>query len=104
VNTQRLDSALPDDYVPSFLKIDVEGAELQVLQGALETLRRHRPIIWFEHGTGGAEHYGTKPADVHRLLTGEVGMRIFDADGEGPYSEADFDAVFTQRMWSFVAH
>jgi len=76
VSTQRLDSALAEDYVPRFLKIDVEGAELQVLQGARETLLRHRPTVWFEHGAGGAEHYGTTPADVHRLLTGEIGMRI----------------------------
>jgi len=104
VSTQRLDTALPEGYVPHFVKIDVEGAELQVLAGARETLSRHRPIVWFEHGAGGADHYGTRPADVHRLLTGDIGLRIFDADGEGPYSEADFEAVFTQPMWSFVAH
>ncbi|MBK1709321.1 FkbM family methyltransferase [Marichromatium gracile] len=30
---------------PSLLKLHLEGAELEVLEGGLETLRRHRPII-----------------------------------------------------------
>lgn len=34
--------------VPDLIKIDVEGYELDVLQGALKTLARHRPIILCE--------------------------------------------------------
>jgi FkbM family methyltransferase len=32
-----------------FLKIDVEGAEGLVIQGGAETIRKYRPIIFFEH-------------------------------------------------------
>mmetsp|Transcript_10506 Transcript_10506/g.23640 ORF Transcript_10506/g.23640 Transcript_10506/m.23640 type:complete len:365 (-) Transcript_10506:78-1172(-) len=32
------------------VKIDVEGHAARVLAGSLETLRAHRPILWFEEG------------------------------------------------------
>jgi FkbM family methyltransferase len=39
---------------PDVIKIDVEGHELKVFQGARKTIMKHRPIIFYEsmHGTG----------------------------------------------------
>ncbi len=84
VRLEVLDEVLPDDYRPHVIKVDVEGAEQQVFEGAIGTLTRHRPIVIFEHGSGSAEEYGTSPADIHRLLTEELSFRIFDLDGFGP--------------------
>ncbi|MGO9335618.1 MAG: FkbM family methyltransferase [Acidimicrobiales bacterium] len=90
VRTERLDDHLPDGWLPAFVKIDVEGGELGVLKGAVETLNRAGPVVAFEHGPGAADRYGTTPADIHALLT-EVGLRIFDMDGHGPLSLAEFE-------------
>ena len=104
VTVERLDDALPDGFRPAFVKIDVEGAELEVLLGALETLRACRPVVLFEHGRGSADHYGTTPGDVHALLTGEAGLRIFDLDGAGPYTASGLVEAFEAgRRTNFVA-
>ena len=103
VKIERLDDALPGDFRPALIKIDVEGAELLVLRGAIRTLERHRPVVVFEHGIGASERYGSGPGDVHDLLVGEVGMRIFDLDGEGPYTRERFVEVFPEPIWNFVA-
>jgi FkbM family methyltransferase len=104
VDVQRLDDALPDGYVPALVKIDVEGAELLVLRGAAETLRAHRPIVLFEHGAGAAERYSSEPSAAIHALLGEVGLRIFDIDGGGPYSRERFVGMFHRPLWTWVAH
>jgi hypothetical protein len=30
-------------------------------------------------------------------------MRIFDLDGDGPYSRGRFEATFTEPIWNFLA-
>lgn len=105
VRLEVLDQVLAADYRPAVIKIDVEGAELQVLQGAVQTLGRHRPVVIFEHGMGSANAYGTSPQDVFALLSDDVGYRVFDLDGNGPYTREEFEHVFSaaERV-NFVAH
>ncbi len=43
-----LDDLVPDDVHYSFIKIDVEGAERQVILGAIKTIRRCRPVLFVE--------------------------------------------------------
>jgi FkbM family methyltransferase len=103
VRCERLDDVLPEGVAPGFIKIDVEGAEEQVLQGALETLQRHRPVIAFEHGFGSADYYGTTPERIHALLGG-LGHRIHGLDGDGPYSAERFAEIYHRgERVNFVA-
>ncbi|MCL9782974.1 FkbM family methyltransferase [Vibrio sp. S4M6] len=48
VRVERLDDICPSDIPIGVMKIDVEGMEYQVLNGATETINNHRPVIAFE--------------------------------------------------------
>ncbi|HEY1833931.1 MAG TPA: FkbM family methyltransferase [Solirubrobacteraceae bacterium] len=68
---------------PAVVKIDVEGAELEVLRGGRETLARVRPLLILEHVPSTAAVYGTSSAELWELL-GESGYEVFTATGSGP--------------------
>jgi FkbM family methyltransferase len=103
VDVARLDDALPEGYVPAFVKIDVEGGELDVLHGARRTLAAHHPVLAIEHGLGSADYFGARPEALHALLS-ELGYRVFDLDGDGPYSSAELVETFeTGRRVNFLA-
>ncbi len=104
VPLEVLDEVIDPDYVPALIKIDVEGAEQQVIEGAMRTLRRHQPIVIFEHGLGSANVYGTYPADIYRLLCDEADLQIFDLDGNGPYALSEFERTYEScERVNFVA-
>lgn len=105
VRTETLDSSLPQNYIPSLIKIDVEGAERLVLEGAINIISKYKPIVVFEHGKGGADHYDTRPEDIYKLLHDKAGLRIFDMDGNGPYTSCQFEEAFERSdRWNFIAH
>jgi hypothetical protein len=85
---------------PALIKIDVEGAEGLVLQGARETIIAHRPFVVFEHGHSASE-YETTSEEIFDVLCGDGRLRIFDLDGGGPYTRPDFAVA---KYWNFVAH
>ena len=47
-----LDEALPADYQPALVKVDVEGGELEVLLGAQRVLAERKPVLALEHQYG----------------------------------------------------
>ena len=49
----------------SFMKIDVEGAELLVLKGAVNTIKKFRPIIMIEIEDRWIESYNIKREDIN---------------------------------------
>lgn len=54
-----------------FIKIDVEGFEVQVLEGALETLKTFRPILVFEYSL---ENINAQKGNIENMLKQLSGM------------------------------
>jgi FkbM family methyltransferase len=77
------------ELAPSVIKIDVEGAELGVLEGGCAVVRAARPLVIFEHVAAAARLYGSQPGALWDLLC-DLGYRIFSVTGAGPFARSDF--------------
>lgn len=55
--------------MPDVIKIDVQGAELEVLKGAERILRTHRPVLFLEVHPAILPDFGTSPTEIYRYLT-----------------------------------
>jgi FkbM family methyltransferase len=76
IQIERLDDVLPLDYKADLIKIDVEGGELLVLEGAKAVIKRAQSVVIFEHGLGGSDFYGGSPEKLYDLLVNDLGMKI----------------------------
>jgi FkbM family methyltransferase len=95
VAIMRLDEVVARGIPLAFIKIDVEGAELEVLKGAEETLKNCRPVVLFECAKIHHQNYSTTPEDVYELIQ-RCGMGIFMMDQSGPLSVDEFAEVYHQ--------
>lgn len=106
-----LDQTIKEEGIKrvDLIKIDVEGAELEVLQGAVHTIKNHRPLVIFEHGLGAANFYETKPEDIFRFFTKTCDMSITTLesylDEKRPLSEFEFKNFFSSgEEYYFVGY
>lgn len=109
VRTDLLDNVVPTHLPIQFIKIDVEGAELQVLRGAANTIRRNKPIIVFEHGLDMSTNYGTLPQEVYDFFRDGCSMCVSLMErwleAERPLSQQEFsNQVYQRRNSYFIAY
>lgn len=107
VQMEKLDDLIPQDLPIDLIKIDVEGAEYQVLEGAKKTLQRNKPLVLFECGLGGADVYGTTPEEIFDLFAvcglGLSTIEYFNA-GKRPFSKEEFCGQFYKNYnFFFIA-
>ena len=109
VKVDTLDRLLASAARVDLIKIDVEGGELGVIRGGLAVLRRHRPVVVFEHGRGAAEFYATTPDQVYDLLVTRAGLRVNlmkrALAGERALTRQEFKEQFDRKInYYFVAY
>jgi FkbM family methyltransferase len=104
VEVRRLDEVLTESPLArlDIMKIDVEGAELRLLRGAVETLRKYRPVLLFEVAEGSLEHQGGSPEELLALLhAGNYLIYTFDRMTGLPVPAAP--GVFAENMIGYPA-
>ena len=110
VEVETLDRVIPEDRSIAFVKIDVEGGELGVFQGGVQTLRRNRPVVVFECGLGGADSFASSPGEIYDTVTGPIGLAIsllesYLASRKASLTrDAFIDQFLHGRNYYFVAH
>ena len=89
VTIAPLDALIPKEAQIDIIKIDVEGAELQVLKGGLNTINRCKPVIIFEFAQLHAEAYATTPDGMYRFFE-DINYTIFRLDKQEVYTNQGF--------------
>ena len=86
VECKRLDDVFPittNDV--DFMKIDVHGSELRVLQGAKETILRCKPLIQIETNSHAKDLFNIENQETIQFIL-DLGYRYFDnSDGVNPF-------------------
>ncbi len=105
VQIRKLDDLIALDDPVGFIKIDVEGAELNVLRGGRACLRRHHPVIVFEY-SGEVPEFGVRTWDVYDFLT-ELGYGIFTLEqwlrpGAAPLDRSEFPPRRRDAGWHWM--
>ncbi len=109
VEVRKLDSVLSLGYSPDIIKIDVEGNEYSVFEGAYETLKKNNPIIIFEHAKGLSESYGTNSTQVYDFLVKKLNYKLYTLEtflhGNHELSEIEFENCYhIKNSHDYVAH
>ncbi len=65
-----------------FIKVDVEGYEMEVMTGAQMVLRRHRPVVMYEINPQALAKHGTSEAELAEFFLAR-GYAIYQAGRKG---------------------
>ena len=100
VQLRRLDDLIKPIRAPlSFMKFDIEGAELFALRGAEQHIEIHKPVIVFEFDKVSAASFSYTADDMLRFFELHS-YRIYDFFGNQMLTREDFESSL---VWNYVA-
>jgi FkbM family methyltransferase len=103
VQVRRLDDVVPILANVKFIKMDVEGGELDVLRGSTRILDESRPIVAFECGAAGYLGYGSNPDEIFEIFSSRS-YSVYSITGIRIASVEEFrHETTTQRFWDYIA-
>jgi FkbM family methyltransferase len=100
VKVSTLDTVLGDIERLDYIKIDIEGGELDCLAGASCLIGKFRPFISVEFGRPGYSAYGKTPYDLLRY-THALDYHIFDIFCIEYVTDQDFIENVDGFFWDF---
>jgi FkbM family methyltransferase len=101
VETSRLDDLTADLQAVDYIKIDTEGAEVDIIHGAESLLARCKPILSIEYGQPGYSVYGYTRWTLFDLLE-SLDYVLLDLFGN-PFDRDQWDNVIDRFYWDFFA-
>jgi FkbM family methyltransferase len=102
IEVTTLDEALPTEFHPTLIKVDVEGGELEVLLGARRVLGEHRPVLALEHQYGRRSD-PERTLRIHEVLT-ELGYEVRTIAGVPLERQRFAEVVAAREEWNFLAY
>jgi FkbM family methyltransferase len=107
VKIDTMDNQLKNAERINLIKIDVEGGEMGVLKGSVNTLKKWSPVVIFEHGLGASDYYGTTPEEMWEFLNDNdyciFSLRGFVANKTSLSIEQFINLFETNKEYYFIA-
>lgn len=104
LQSDLMDNVIPGEQEIDFIKIDVEGAEFNVLTGAKNLIFNRQPTILFEHALIHNRQYNVTPEDVYDFFQ-ESEMMIYRCDLGLRYEKQQFvDIYYSSYQSNYDRH
>jgi FkbM family methyltransferase len=100
IKVDTLDHQLFESSRVDLIKIDVEGAELNVLRGSFNTITKFNPVIVFEYELGASDVYGATPVEMWNFFD-KVKYSIYTLkvfiESPLPLSFSEFTEIYNSK-------